>query len=194
MSPFVDVDLLARRLRARPARRVFRWLPARRAAVAILFDAAGRVLLMQRAARAGDRWSSHVSLPGGMQHPDDASPAATAARETLEEVGVDLAASEPLGALDELRAVANASLRPMAIAPFVYRARAPVAPVAGAETAHVFWLPLERAARGELDDRVPFPVLGLHIRFPCWRFDGQIVWGLTLGILRRVIELARPGA
>ena len=187
----MNLDLLAQRLAQRGPRRVFRAIPARRAAVAIILDAEGRVLLMERAARTGDRWSSQVSLPGGMAHPSDASPERTAARETFEEVGVDLAGVPCLGALDERRAVANGGLRPMSVAPFVYRLRQPVAPVAGPEVASAFWLPLERAARGELDATMTWPILGYPKRFACWRFEGQVVWGLTYGILQRVLTLAQ---
>lgn len=187
----MNLELLAQRLARREPRRVFRSIPARRAAVAVILDVEARVLLMERAARTGDRWSSQVSLPGGMEHPSDASPERTAARETFEEVGVDLATVPCLGALDELRAVANGGLRPMSVAPFVYRLLEPVTPVAGAEVASAFWLPLDRAARGELDSTMTWPILGYPMRFACWRFEGQVVWGLTYGILQRVLALAQ---
>jgi 8-oxo-dGTP pyrophosphatase MutT (NUDIX family) len=187
----VNLDLLAQRLAKRTPRRVFRFVPARRAAVAVILDAEARVLLMERAARTGDRWSSQVSLPGGMEHPEDTSPEMTAARETFEEVGVDLASVPCIGALDERRAAANGGLRPMSVAAFVYRLREPVTPVAGPEAAHAFWFPLERAARGELDSTLTWPILGYPMRFACWRFEGQVVWGFTYDILKRILRLAR---
>ena len=160
--------------------------------MAIVLDDAARVLLMRRAERVGDRWSSQVSLPGGMENPSDAGLRATAERETLEEMGVDLRRAACLGGLDELRAVANGGLRPMSVAPFVYRLREPVTPALSGEVARVFWLPLDRAARGELDGTLRWPILGQHVRFACFRHDGEEVWGLTLGILRRLLALARP--
>lgn len=48
------------------------------------------VLFIKRAARSGDRWTSHVALPGGKRDPEDASDKATAIRETMEEVGINL--------------------------------------------------------------------------------------------------------
>lgn len=48
------------------------------------------VLFIKRAARSGDRWTSHVALPGGKRDPEDADDKATAIRETMEEVGIDL--------------------------------------------------------------------------------------------------------
>ena len=189
----MNLDLLAQRLAQRAPRRVFRFVPARRAAVAVILDPEARVLLMERAERTGDRWSSQVSLPGGMAHPADTSPERTAARETFEEVGVDLTNVPCLGALDELRAAASGGLRPMSVAPFVYRLEAPVTPVAGPEVANAFWFPLDRAARGELDSTHIWPILGYRARFACWRFEGQVVWGLTYGILQRILRLAGRG-
>lgn len=48
------------------------------------------ILFIKRAARSGDRWTSHVALPGGKQDAEDADDKATAIRETMEEVGIDL--------------------------------------------------------------------------------------------------------
>ncbi|KAI4142406.1 MAG: hypothetical protein LQ340_007352 [Diploschistes diacapsis] len=51
------------------------------------------VLFIKRAARRGDRWTSHVALPGGKRDPNDASNLAAAIRETMEEVGIDLSST-----------------------------------------------------------------------------------------------------
>lgn len=48
------------------------------------------VLFIKRSTRVGDKWSGHVAFPGGKREPGDADDRATAARETLEEVGLDL--------------------------------------------------------------------------------------------------------
>jgi 8-oxo-dGTP pyrophosphatase MutT (NUDIX family) len=54
------------------------------------------VLFIKRAARLGDRWNSHVALPGGKRDPGDASDRDVAIRETWEEVGIDLRREEVL--------------------------------------------------------------------------------------------------
>lgn len=61
------------------------------------------VLFIKRAARKGDRWTSHVALPGGRRDPEDADDQAAAIRETIEEVGIDLSAANatPVGNLPQ---------------------------------------------------------------------------------------------
>lgn len=48
------------------------------------------VVFIKRAARHGDRWTSHVALPGGKRDQEDADDRAVAVRETVEEIGLDL--------------------------------------------------------------------------------------------------------
>jgi 8-oxo-dGTP pyrophosphatase MutT (NUDIX family) len=48
------------------------------------------LLFIKRAARIGDKWNGHVALPGGKRDPEDGDDEVTAAREAMEEVGIDL--------------------------------------------------------------------------------------------------------
>jgi 8-oxo-dGTP pyrophosphatase MutT (NUDIX family) len=48
------------------------------------------VIFIKRAARVGDRWTSHVALPGGKRDPEDEDDKSVAIRETEEEIGLDL--------------------------------------------------------------------------------------------------------
>ena len=79
----------------------------------------------------------------------------------------------------------------MAIAPFVFVARTPLSPSTSAEVTRAFWFPLARAAAGDLDASLTYPVLGVRVRFSSWEHDGEAVWGLTYGILTRAIALGR---
>ncbi|KAL8642179.1 MAG: hypothetical protein Q9228_001109 [Teloschistes exilis] len=54
------------------------------------------VLFIKRAARDGDRWTSHIAFPGGRRDPEDESDSTTSVRETKEEVNVDLSADHAL--------------------------------------------------------------------------------------------------
>src|SRR5262249_57490429 len=87
----------------------------------ILGDGQGsaQALIIKRAERPGDHWSGHLALPGGRAQIEDADLIATAARETYEEVGIDLLdGGEFIGQL-EIIAPTNARLPRLEIAPFV---------------------------------------------------------------------------
>ena len=105
-------------------------------------------------------------------------------RETREEVGVDLRAAAKLaGRLDDVRAIGKGQLLPMAITPFVFILEAPVAVELGPEAIDHFWLPLEPAASGSLDAQHRHRLGPVGMGFPCWRYRGHDVWGLTYGML-----------
>ncbi|KAJ2489308.1 hypothetical protein IWW37_004095 [Coemansia sp. RSA 2050] len=72
----------------------------------LLASAKAQILFIQRARYPGDPWSGHIGFPGGKRDPTDSSDKATAERETLEELGVDLTNSNDfmyLGRLDDTR-------------------------------------------------------------------------------------------
>jgi hypothetical protein len=54
------------------------------------------VIFIKRSARQGDRWTSHVALPGGKRDPEDEDDKAVAIRETAEEIGLDLTSPNAL--------------------------------------------------------------------------------------------------
>jgi 8-oxo-dGTP pyrophosphatase MutT (NUDIX family) len=165
----------------------------KRAAVACLLRYPGdapEVLLMRRAERPGDRWSGQVSFPGGREEPHDPELRATAVRETREEVGIDLdRAARFLGRLDTIRAVARGGVRPLTITPFVFVQTEPVTPQLNHEAVEIFWLPLERAAGGELSGHHEYQLGEQREQFPCWRYQGHIIWGMTFHMLGQFLRL-----
>ncbi|MCJ1403647.1 hypothetical protein MMC11_006870 [Xylographa trunciseda] len=81
------------------------------------------ILFIKRAARKGDRWTSHVALPGGKRDDGDESDKATSIRETLEEIGLDLTAEHStfIGNLPERVVTTSWGTVPlMVLCPFVF--------------------------------------------------------------------------
>lgn len=172
----------------------------RRAAVAAVLDDDARVLLMKRTERPGDPWSGHISLPGGRYDRRDDDLLATSIRETREELGIDLGGAQLLGNLATLSPL-SAGPNGIEVTPFVFATHEPVVPqLSAAEAAAAFWLPIETAMSGALDDvyiypgpkmEGPGPAPGINREFPSWRFEGHVIWGLTFRILADLVALTK---
>jgi 8-oxo-dGTP pyrophosphatase MutT (NUDIX family) len=166
---------------------------AARAAVAVVLregDGGLETLLMRRVEDPRDPWSGQMAFPGGREEPGDADLAATAVRETTEEVALDLAAGgELLGRLDQARAMAR--MRPMnlTITPFVFRLHGREDGRPGGEAHSLHWVPVRALLDPANRATVPYPGGGdITLRFPCVRWNDLVIWGLTY---RMVIELER---
>jgi 8-oxo-dGTP pyrophosphatase MutT (NUDIX family) len=166
----------------------------RRSAVAVVMrrgDPGLELLLMRRVEHPEDPWSGQVSLPGGHVDPGDASLLHAAVRETREEVGVDLEQhARLLCRLAPVPAVGRGKVLPMDVTPFAFETTAAVDPRPGPEAAEVFWLPLARAAAGELDASYPYRRGDETLELPCWRFEERVVWGLTYRMVCGLLEVA----
>jgi 8-oxo-dGTP pyrophosphatase MutT (NUDIX family) len=153
----------------------------RQAGVAMILDDAARVLFIRRAEKAGDPWSGHVALPGGHVERGETLEQA-ARRETLEEVGLSLATSSVLGALDDHETPAHLPAR--VVRPFVFTV--PVfadLTLQPAEVASVHMVPLDRLLAGEGRSTFPLDYRGSTWTLPCVEVDGHRLWGLTLRIV-----------
>ena len=180
-------------------RAVTRTAPARAAVAMVLRpDPAGlgEVLLIERARKAGDPWSGHMAFPGGRQDPEDPSPRVTAERETLEEVGMDLAPAELLGQLDDLEGRHAGRPAGLVISAFVYHLPDPPRLVPNEEVESAFWVPLAQllARERHVDYRFRHELGALTMPgIRVGEADPHVVWGLTYRFLERFFELlGRP--
>jgi 8-oxo-dGTP pyrophosphatase MutT (NUDIX family) len=144
-------------------------------------DHGPELALIERVTRAGDPWSGHVALPGGKRDPGDDDLAATAVRETREEVGIGL--GQPVGRLaDHIRPARRALI---ATYVFVLEDRPPMTPHP-AEVADAWWVPLSRlvdpSTVTEHDD------VERGGRRPGLQIDGRVVWGLTYRTLHNFAD------
>ena len=191
-----DWERLAKKLSERSGTRLDAQVESN-AAVAMVLRARGEeleVLLLQRAEREGDRWSGHISLPGGREEEVDDSLLATARRETLEETSIDLERTAPLlGKMAPIQARARGEMIPLGITPFVFRQVEESEIRLNEEAVASFWFPLKHAASGELSATFEKRYDGEVLTLPCWDFEGFRVWGLTHQMLRLFLARGETG-
>lgn len=201
MAPTPDLASIRAALEGRRPREATGPEVERRAAVAAVIRGAHprsdepEVLLIRRAEHPEDPWSGHMALPGGRHDPTDRDLLHTAVRETMEEVGLDLAhAGRLLGRLDDVPAVARGRPTGMAIAPFVFELGGPPPElVPNYEVQEVLWAPLGPLMRGEASTTIAYPGREGTLHLPAFDVEGRIVWGLTYQMLQHLFGVLREG-
>lgn len=163
----------------------------RRAAVAAIFGPGEELLLIRRAERPGDHWSGHMAFPGGREDPGDPSLLDTARRETWEELGLDLAEAELLGALPAQSTPTIGELPRLVVVPFVFRLPGWGALSPNQEVRSVHPIGLERFLAAEGRGDFPYSWQGTTWRLPCVDLDGQRIWGMTLRMIDDLCDRLR---
>ena len=165
-----------------------------RAAVAVCLregPQSAEVLLIERAVHEADPWSGHMAFPGGRMEAGDASTRITAARETYEEVGLELSGAEYLGHVDELEGNRRFTPR-LIVSAHAFHVREPQDfALDPKEVQTAFWFPLRElhAAHRRVEHRIPelpevrFP--GIEVGEP----GRHVVWGLTFRFLERMLHV-----
>jgi 8-oxo-dGTP pyrophosphatase MutT (NUDIX family) len=160
------------------------------AVLALLIDEPVPSLLFTERAAHLSRHPGEVSFPGGLAEPDDDALVATALRETHEEIGLDPALPDVLGALPPIHTFVSGIL----VTPFVAVVRAlPTLHVSRAEIARVLTVPTRTLAT--LEEERELHREGGRVWKGWWydTADGTI-WGATGFMLHAFLELARETA
>jgi 8-oxo-dGTP pyrophosphatase MutT (NUDIX family) len=190
----VDLDLVRSTLRNRAHQPATLTGDERFAAVAAVLRQrhVPEVLLIRRAEQAGDPWSGHMAFPGGRHDPSDRDLLHTAVRETDEELGLLLGASDWLGRLDDVHAMAKGRRVGLVIAPHVFAVEGdPVLVPNPAEVREYVWASVPALMSGESDTTFSYEYEGTRYRLPAYDVEGNIVWGLThrmLGVLFEALD------
>lgn len=164
------------------------------AAVAVVLRA-GRngieALLIHRAERTFDPWSGHMAFPGGRVESGDPSPLHAAIRETREEVALDLEGSATcLGRLSDATPRGRGRGLGLVIEPFVFEVEGEPVLSLSDEVQNVVWVPLRFFDdRGNRRSMWYWRTI-VPVRLPCYRYQGHLIWGLTLRILDEILRLS----
>jgi 8-oxo-dGTP pyrophosphatase MutT (NUDIX family) len=152
----------------------------------LLYVKDGRLtVLLTRRTEQVNHHRGQISLPGGEQHPGE-SLEATALRETIEELGLDLTAVRVLG-----------RLTPLYIPPSNYCIYPTVAVIPGPlacrmqpeEVAEVIEAPLDRLADPAHHRSETWHYGGLDHDVPFFAFQGHKIWGATAMVLAELLAL-----
>ena len=171
----LPLELAEAELKAKPA-----------AAVMILLREGSEgleVLLGERRKREGDPWSGQVGLPGGRHHPEDGTLLNTAARETREEVGIDVSGGAEV--LGHMAPRAPGNKPELLVVPFVALATAPVEPSPGPEMTSTFWAPLAQLPATQGKTLVP-TILG-ELYVPSFTYGEWLIWGFTYRVIEELL-------
>ena len=205
----IQLDAVARRLKTHQRQQFAPGPATRQAAVSIILRNVGvgdhpqlpqlteqtEVLFIKRADKPGDPWSGHMAFPGGHLEPSDQDLAAAAARETQEEIGLDLGAhARYLGAVDQQRANPKGRELDMLIEPHVYALEHTPELDLNYEVADVAWANLGTLMLNSLHDTEVKPMAGTPTTFNGYRLSqGYFVWGLTYRMLKAFFAVIMPG-
>ncbi len=126
-----------------------------------------------------------MAFPGGRRHLEDPDDVATARRETMEEVGLDLRGAQLVGALRAQHSPARRPEIAISVRPFVFRVDEWPEFIPSEEVASVHLL--DAHALLEATHRDTFLYQGWGA-LPCLRVDGTFIWGLTLRMLDDLAE------
>jgi 8-oxo-dGTP pyrophosphatase MutT (NUDIX family) len=151
------------------------------------------LLLIRRAVSPGDPWSGHMALPGGRRAPSDANGRATAQRETIEEVGIDLAASgEYLGRLDDVQPRNGAPM--IVVSPYVFSVDPPTPVRPNHEVEFAVWVALgDLTAPHAAAEHLHALASGESLHFPAIAHGGHLIWGLTYRIVTQFLGIVARG-
>jgi 8-oxo-dGTP pyrophosphatase MutT (NUDIX family) len=148
------------------------------AVVAVLYGEPPSVLLIERATVPGDPWSGHLAFPGGRREPHDETLRHTAARETMEELGLDLSDARWLGALDDVGPVSQR--KPLVVRPFVVHVPRLPELRPNREVAGILDLTLSHLLANRDRGTMPYVFRNQSITLPTVQIGSRRLWGMTL--------------
>jgi 8-oxo-dGTP pyrophosphatase MutT (NUDIX family) len=143
-----------------------------------------QLLMMRRRDSPQDPWSGQMAFPGGHAESQDRSLSDTAARETQEEVGIDVRNQIFLGCLRNVEPK-NA---PMIVAPFVFLVKKDVHPSTSREAEEIVWVPIPFLLNPTNVSSIMVSIGDKKIPMGCYNYSGHIIWGMSFRIIREIVS------
>jgi 8-oxo-dGTP pyrophosphatase MutT (NUDIX family) len=160
------------------------------AVLALLAEEPEPMLLFTERTSSMSRHPGEVSFPGGLQDAEDADLAATALREAREEIGLDPAVPELLGALPPVHTHVSGIL----VTPFVGAVDGyPALTVSHGEIERVITVPVRVLADAE-EVRELAREGGRVWRGWSYDVEGATIWGATGAMLHAFLQIVRKEA
>lgn len=150
-------------------------------------------LIIKRADHENDPWSGHLALPGGRAEAQDDDLLITAARETREEIGIELLENDGsrnrfLGQLP-LLAPGNPVLPRLEITPLVAIAPLEFNIILNHEIASAFWVSVAELKRDGRSGEHRMQFGEIIKKWPAYPTEGGLIWGITERILTDFLQL-----
>ena len=163
-----------------------------RGAVAVLFKVEADdlwLLMIKRSENPRDPWSGQMAFPGGHADPQDQDLFDTAAREALEEVGINLHNQEFLGCLQNVQPK-NA---PMVVTPFLFLLLTEIHPTTSREAKEVLWIPMSFLLNPKNVSSIKVPIDRKEVSMGCYVYLDHIIWGMSFRIIREIVSKITSG-
>jgi 8-oxo-dGTP pyrophosphatase MutT (NUDIX family) len=143
-------------------------------------------LLFTRRSQLLPHHQGQVAFPGGRHQEDDVDLAATALRETEEEIGLERSEVRVLGAIDDIETMATRFV----ITPFVGVVPHPYAfRPCEREVDAIFTVPLRALQAPGAERREVWEFDGRRVPIDTFPVEGHVIWGATQRITRNLLHV-----
>ena len=163
-----------------------------RGAVALIFKEEATdlwLLMIRRAENPRDRWSGQMAFPGGHADQRDRALLDTAAREAMEEVGINVSDHEFLGCLHNVEPRSS----PIVVAPFVFLLVGDVHPTLSREAREILWIPMSFFLNSKNVSSIIVAIGERDVSMGCYVYLDHTIWGLSFRIIQEIVSKIAGG-
>jgi 8-oxo-dGTP pyrophosphatase MutT (NUDIX family) len=169
------------------------------ASVALVLREVGpdlEALFIRRAEHDADPWSGHLAFPGGRLDATDANAREAAERETIEELGIDLADASQVRCLGQLSDVLGHA-ESIRVSAYVYGVSGDPKLRPNHEVREAFWTPLHYCTDPGRQAVREFSYLDVSMPLPTIRLledeSAPVLWGITYKFMDEFMStIGRP--